>query len=268
MTLDALGRRSRFNRTSHGKRIALVERDIEILSLLYRYRYLRQSQLAAFLKPRSAKRFVERLGCLFHETGFINRPQVQHRHFDSRCTPMIYEISRSGIAYLESPDRLPHRAVTFSQRASRAISPQFLHTMLIIDALVAVELDARSKLSQRFVPVDEILARAPPSTRNARNPLRAPVTLQPSPKYPFIRRRMESHLIPDALYGIEYLIDGEKRYRFWALEVERTSPASRSNANASSTRLKQAAYKSLIKSKGYKTHWGIPNLKLHLIAAN
>ena len=264
---DSLGRRSRFQRCRLGKQTTLVERDIKILCLLFRYRYLRQAHLLSFLKPKSKKRFVERLGDLFHESGLINRPSGQHRHFDSRCTPMIYEITKSGIACLESLGALPQRAVTFSLRRSRASNPQFLHTMMIIDALVETELIVHEKPDQRFVPVDEILARAPKSTQLARNPLRVPVTLKPCSEHPVIRSRQDTHLIPDGLYGIEYLIDGEKRYRFWALECERTSPGSRSSASASSTALKRAAYDALIQSKAYKSHWGIPNLKLHLVSA-
>ena len=262
---DALGRRSRFQRVRTGKRIQLGERDLDILALLYRYRYLRQTQLAAFLEPRSQKRFVERLGDLFHETGLINRPAAQHGVFDARCTPLIYEISRAGTRYLETLNAVPSRAVTFSFRAGRSYSPQFLHTMMIIDCLVAIELAIRQTPGQRFVPVDEILARAPDTTRLASNPLSVPVTLRPSPKTPQIRARRETHLIPDALYGIEYAIDGEKRYRFWALECERTTPKSRSNGSGSSTALKHAAYDALIRSGAFKTHWGIPNLKLHLV---
>ena len=115
---------------------------------------------------------------------------------------------------------------------------------------------------QRFVPVDEILARASKEVRNARNPLSVPVTILPSRDHPVIRSRLETHVIPDALYGIEYLVDGEKRYRFWTLECERTSPFSRTTTKASSRALKLAAYDVLIKSKAFKRHWGIPNLKL------
>ena len=137
--------------------------------------------------------------------------------------------------------------------------------MMVIDCLVAVELAVRRNAGQRFVPIDEVLTRAPQSTSQAPNPLSVPVALTPSKACPQIRSRPETHLIPDALYGIEYLIDGEKRYRFWALECERTSPQFRSKVSASSSMLKRAAYDALITSGGYKSHWGIPNLKLHLV---
>lgn len=265
-TRDALGRRSRFVRMRTGKRLVLVQRDLDILRWLYRYRYLRQTHLQTLLQPVSPKRFAERLGDLFHETGLINRPNIQSTLFDARSSPMLYELTSSGIECLAAQDALPHRAVTFSRRSSRSYSPQLLHTMMIIETLLAIECAATKAPGQRFVPVDEILARAPPCAQNARNPLSIPVTLEPNPRHSIIRKRRETMLIPDALYGIEYDSDGEKRYRFWALECERTSPSWRSRTDASSTALKRAAYDALIASRSYQSHWGIPNLKLHLVA--
>lgn len=249
-----------------GKRLVLGQRDLEILQWLYRYRYLRQTHLQALLQPVSPKRFTERLGNLFHETGLINRPALQLTQFDARSSPMLYEITPSGIDCLASHDALPHRAVTFSRRSSRSYSPQLLHTMMIIETLLAIECAAMKEQGQRFVPVDETLARAPQSTQSARNPLAIPVTLEPNAQHSIVRKCVETTLIPDALYGIEYDADGEKRYRFWALECERTSPASRSRTDASSTALKDATYDALIASQTYRSHWGIPNLKLHLVS--
>ena len=220
----------------------LGQRDLDILSWLYRYRYLRQTHLQMLVQPVSQKRFVERLGDLFHETGLINRPAIQLPLFDARATPMLYEITTKGIDCLVAHDALPHRAVTFSRQSSRSYSPHFLHTMMVIETLLAIERTANETLGQRFVPVDEILARAPQAVRDARNPLAIPVTLMPDARHNVIRTRRDTMLISDALYGIEYELDGEKRYRFWALECERTSPARRSRSDASSTALKQAAY--------------------------
>lgn len=264
---DCLGRRSRFKRQNSGKRIRLNQRDSELLRWLYRYRYLKSLHLLQIFKPKSPKRFVERLGNLFHETGYINRPNLQGDLFSAYTSSILYEISNKGIEVLAAQGALPDRAVTFSRRSPRSYSPQHLHTMMIIEALLEIELETNEATGQRFVPVDEILTRAPESTRQARNPLSIPVTLKPTGKYPFIQSRIDTHLIPDALYGIEYLVKDEKRYRFWALECERASPTSRSHTRASSTRLKHATYEALLASREFKKHWGIPNLKLHLVTA-
>ncbi len=258
---DASGRRSRFVRTPTGKRIELGARDQEILRWLYRYGYLRQSQLVALLQPRSEKRLIERLGDLFHETGLINRPLAEPGSFDLRATPMLYEVTARGIDWLTARDALPHRAVTFSFRSKRAGRHQLPHTMMIIETLLAIELATMKADGQRFVPVYEILARASAATRTARKPLALPLT-------GLVAGCSSALLIPDALYGIEYDIAGEKRYRFWALECERTSPAWRSTMTASSTAKKKAAYDAVIRSGAYRIHWGIPNLKLQVVRAS
>lgn len=262
MIADALGRRSRFVRCPTGKRIVISERDISILQLLYRYRFLRTPQIVKFLRPRSERRLVERLGDLFHETTFITRPPAQWRYGDPRRTPVVHELTCKGLALLEDRDALPSRATPLSRRTDKGRSPQFPHALMIVDTLTSIELALRDTPDQRFVCIDEILARSPETTRNAKNPLTAPVTIQPHKDFPDIRTPWHTHVIPDGLFGIEYLIEGKKRYRFWALECERTSPARRSHSRASSLTRKHAAYQALIRSGGYKTHWNIPNLKL------
>jgi len=265
MPLDQLGRRSRFARSPSGKRMQLTDRDLGILRWLHRYRFLTAPQLVAILCPRSPKRFVERLGDLFHETGLINRLEVRWRGLHAHCQPLSYELSTLGLRLLEYRDDIPKRAVTLSRRASGRRHLQFDHATLVIDTLLKIELATNGAPGQRFVPVDEILTRAPSSTRTARNPLAVPVTLSPCEALPDLKRPWHTHIIPDALYGIEYEIDGEKRYRFWALECENTTPEQRSSARHSSIARKRAAYETLIASRAYRDHWGIPNLKLNLV---
>lgn len=86
--------------------------------------------------------------------------------------------------------------------------------MMIVDALVEVELKAIANPDTRFVPVDEILARAPDKTRSAPNPLAVPVTIPPNKAFPKFKRPWQTHIIPDGLYGIEYMIEGENDIGF------------------------------------------------------
>lgn len=265
MPTDTLGRRSRFVRSPIGKRIVVSERDTIILQLLYRYRFLRSSQVITFLCPKSERRLTERLGDLFHETALINRPPAQWRYGDPRCTSVVHELSPKGLAFLQERDLVPLRATTLSRRGSSGRTQQFAHAMMVVDVLTTIELALRDLPDQRFVCIDEILKRAPETTRDAKNPLAAPVTIHPHKDFPDIITPWKTHVIPDGLFGIEYLVDNKKRYRFWALECERTSPARRSHTRASSLMRKRAAYQALISSQGYKAHWGIPNLKLHVV---
>ncbi|MEJ8574140.1 replication-relaxation family protein [Microbaculum marinum] len=265
---DGMGRRSRFQRTPIGKRIFLSDRDFEILWWLYRYRYLRATHLAALVEPRSEKRFAERLGDLYHETGLIDRPAAQWRRFDARYQPIVYELSAKGCRYLGCQRDLPHRAVTFGKGERGGTTPHFDHAMMIVDALAETEIETRRCRSRRFVPVDEILTRLPnrPIT-SAKHPLAIPVTVRPSNDLTAIKALIATDVIPDALYGVEHLVGDEKLYRFFALECENSSPKSRSTGKLSSLAFKQAAYEALLQSQAYRSAWGIPCLELRVLSA-
>src|SRR5712692_10132880 len=89
-------RRSRMRRISTGKRVELTERDIELFKLLDRYHYLRSNFLYAFLGGKSETRFKERLGHLYHDGGYINRPAQQWQFANCRYMPVIYELDTKG----------------------------------------------------------------------------------------------------------------------------------------------------------------------------
>jgi len=181
--------------------------------------------------------------------------------FDARCMPMLHEVTDAGIDWLSSLGRLPARAVTFSRRDRPRSLAQLPHTLLVIETLLKIERDTATCRGLRFVAFDEILSRAPTTTRAAANPLALAFAL------PSVTGRPTQKIcvIPDALYGIEHEIDGEKRYRFWALECERTIPAWRSNSDSTSLAWKISAYEELIAAGRHRQHWGIPNLKLNIV---
>ena len=94
--MQAHKRRSRMRRVSVGKRIELTDRDIELFKLLNRYRYLRSNFLYAFLGGNSETRFKERLGHLYHDGQYINRPPQQWQFANCRHMPLIYELDDKG----------------------------------------------------------------------------------------------------------------------------------------------------------------------------
>jgi hypothetical protein len=96
LSMETSTRRSRMHRTSVGKRVELTERDIELFKLLNRYRYLRSTFLYAFLGGNSETRFKERLGHLYHDGGYIRRPEQQWQFANSRHMPAIYELDTKG----------------------------------------------------------------------------------------------------------------------------------------------------------------------------
>src|SRR6267154_2473565 len=89
--MRSLIRRSRMQRCRTGKRLELTARDLEIFRLLTGYRYLSAPTIHVFVGGASRKRFVERLGDLYHE-GFLDRPQRQWEMADCRHRPAVYEL--------------------------------------------------------------------------------------------------------------------------------------------------------------------------------
>jgi Replication-relaxation len=237
-------RRSRMERTSTGRRIALSPRDIELFKLLSRYRYLRSTYLHAFVGGLSATRFKERLGDLFHE-GYLDRPSQQWDFADARCMPVVYENGKGSVQALRAcGSGLDEEGRRVAGTAHR----QFLHALMICEALASIELAARGDTRLRFISWPEILARAPEAVRASGKSLRLPV---PSGGY----------VVPDGVFGIEYRSSGSSSYRFFALEADRgTMPIARTNARQSSYLGKLAAYREIIVRHVHKTHWGIPNL--------
>ena len=62
-------------------------------------------------------------------------------------------------------------------------------------------------------------------------------------------------------FGLEYTVDGARKYRFFALEADRgTMPVQRSKPGQTSYLGKIAAYREITKQQVHKAHWGIPNL--------
>lgn len=240
-------RRSRMKRKSTGKRLELTGRDLAIFELLERYRYLRSTYIHAFVGGISETRFKERLGDLYHEGGYIDRPKEQWQLAHSRYMPVVYEATdkaRRVLSEYGSPRGGQDEAMARGHR-------QFAHTLMTCEVLASIELAAMADPNLRFISAREILAKAPERTRNSAYPFRIPCGLSSD----------ATGVIPDALFGLEYLRDGQKSYRFFALEVDRaTMPVTRKGRGQTSYLGKLLAYRDVLANETHKTHLGLPNL--------
>jgi len=237
-------RRSRIRRTRTGKRLALTPRDIDIFRAVSRYRYLRSTYLHAFVGGASETRFKERLGDLFHE-GYLDRPSQQWQFADALHAPVVYESGEGARrALCESGIAVDEPRTLLAQTAHR----QFQHSLMICELLASLEIATRGVPGLGFIPWSEVLARAPEATRASPRPFQLSL---PSGAY----------LVPDGLFGLEYVQDAKKSYRFFALEADRgTMPVERSDKGQTSYLAKLAGYQGIIAQRAYKTTWGTPNL--------
>jgi hypothetical protein len=231
-------------RTPTGKRIEITQRDMEMFKLLERYRYLRASYIHAFVGGASETRFKERLGDLFHE-GYVDRPSQQWEFASARHSPVVYESGAGARRVLQALSSEDVGRYTFLAEGAHR---QFLHSLMICEILASFDLAIRVREGLRFIGWPEILGKAPDATQRSHTPFRLPVPSGGS-------------LVPDGLFGIEYALDGAKRYRFFALEADRgTMPIQRSKPGQTSYLGKIAAYREITSQQVHKAHWGIPNL--------
>jgi hypothetical protein len=246
-------RRSRMHRASTGKRIELTERDIEIFKLLARYRFLRSTYIHAFVGGNKTK-LIERLGHLYHEGGYLDRPEQQWEAVNARYMPVAYELAERGRFVLVDAK------TDFPQRTDRA--RQYRHEALVCAVVASIEIESRTIPGLRFIPWEEILcsSKMPAATRNSPNP--KAVSTRTASLGPAASGILgEADLVPDAVFGVEYAADGRKSFRFFALEVDRkTEPVFRSDNRQSSFARKLVQYHDLTQRSLYRARWGIPNL--------
>jgi hypothetical protein len=263
-------RRSRMRRVATRKRVQITPRDVEILRLLKRYRYLRSSFLHALVGGKSQKRFIERLGHLYHEGGYVDRPAQQWQAINARYMPAVYELGQAGERLLEALDGESIRS-QLARKGRQGAVRQFQHDLMICDIIASIEVGTRSTTGVRLVSWDEIMAspKMPRATREAPNPFAMPVSITytcPDNAHP---QRWEKPLIPDALFGIEYASRYSKTYRFFALEADRnTEPVVRGSPVQTSYLRKILQYRALAAGEVHRSHFGLPNLLVLTVTTN
>lgn len=258
--IDTLNRRSRYKRQPSGRNVQITNRDLDILTLMYRYRYLTSQDLIAFFKPKSSKRFTERLGKLFHDAGLLDRPKEQWERAGAHYAHSVYELSSKGKRFLLEKRKEPLHAVIFAKDRPDSASPQFKHVLRINQVILEAELETLDEPHQRFVSLGEIQQKQLAKGKEFK--LEFPVTIPISKANLHTVHR--TTVKPDGLYGIEYFDREQKLYRFFAVEVELSSPAKRKTLKNSSSFKKQLAYDAATKSGSYKSTLGVPNLQLKL----
>ena len=255
-------------RVSAGKRIELTDRDIELFKLLSRYRYLRSNFLYSFLGGNSETRFKERLGHLYHDGRYINRPPQQWQFANCRHMPLIYELDDNGEQVLRQQGLIQSDSPLLTKGRAGACR-QFAHEMMICDCIASIELGVREDRDLRFISWQEIIAKAPEQTCGLHNPFELPVSISHAFSNAKGVQRADIKIVPDALFGLEYGAHSQKSYRFFVLEGDRGQmPVARSNLRQSSYLRKILAYRAIAAQNIHKSHLGIPNFLVLNVITN
>ena len=235
--------------------------------MLSRYRFLRSTYLYALVGGKSRKRFIERLGDLFHEGGYLTRPTAQWQTINASYMPVVYALGSAGKNVLEQHGVTRPSLSSLTWNAGRP-GRHFQHELMVCDILASVEIATRADPHVRFVSWPEILAhpKMPQATRENSKPLatRVPVTYKPPGSHKL--QRSNRLLVPDAVFGLEYATPLGNKYRFFALEADRqTQPVFRRTLSQSSVLRKILQYREIITHTLHRDRWGLPNLLVLMV---
>ena len=249
-------RRSRIRRQSANRTILLSPRDIAVFKLLDRYRYLPSNFILAFVGGNPI-RFKQRLGALFHE-GYLNRPHRQWHAINARYRPAIYELD------VKARQALAERGVLSRHRVGAAGS--FAHEVMVCLTMASFELAAQTDTGLRFVSWPHLLANAPQQTRQSPTPFAIPVTI-------FHRdRRQAFDLKPDGRpFALKLSLSNNRKRALYfpGFELDRhTEPLSTADLERSSIIKKVLAYREMVASNLYKTHFDFPNMLVPFVTVN
>ena len=134
-----------------GKSLQLTDRDLQILRCLHRYRFLRSTHLYGLVGGKSQKRFVERLGDLYHEGGYVDRPRQQWQTANARYMPVVYELGAAGRKLLRQHGAAADRGTVATGKDRERPYRQFQHELMIADILASIEIGVRADPALRFV---------------------------------------------------------------------------------------------------------------------
>jgi hypothetical protein len=255
---DKLGRRNRLKPHSTGKRIRLTDRDLLWMQKIHEHGPLATGELLAFSESggQNAGRAKNRLTDLFnednteHEKSYLTRPPQQFQTIDARYNELIYGLTAAGELALKEAD-------LWSDWVHKAGGP-FWHQREVAKVTAGVEIDGLNHSDQNYIQGWKVLERA-------QTKLRYPITF----KDPGTGKTLTRDLIPDQLYGIEYLTNDGPRYRFYVVEVERGTNPKTSQQDRKSVERMKAMYDVYIGQGKYKEHLGLrAPLVLFVISAD
>lgn len=244
---DRLNRRRRDRRQSMGKRITPQRRDVLWLQKLHEHGPLSSGFLHAFSQhiARNEKRARDRLTDLFNETqtphrgAYLDRPLQQFRTIDARYQSLVYDLAPAG-------ERALKEHGLWSDFTNAHAGP-WQHRFMVACITASIELATLNNRHVNFIRQRDILARA-------RTQLRHPVPF----KDPKTGKTLKSDLIPDAVFGLEYVEGTKKSYRFFLVEADRATEPSRASKFNRKSHLKNfLQYREYVGHGMYKQHLGL-----------
>ena len=235
-----MSRHPRFQRVTKVAPIRLTERDLEIIRLIHRHRFLRSHQIVMLIGG-SAQQLARRLQWLFHH-GYLERPRAQLQYYERHGSQsIVYGLGNKSGSLLQL-----HPAEWGEK--NRAIGRMYLaHALLVSDVMVALEL-ACHQHGVRLLHEDELNL-----------PVVAPLSWRVK-----LRDGTKLGVIPDRVFALEYTDqDNEVQRVYYFLEADRgTMPVIREKLTQTSFYRKLLAYEATWANKVHQRHLGIHRFRV------
>jgi hypothetical protein len=215
--------------------IKLTDGDADIIRHVAKHRFLRSPDIAR-LTGRPLEKVRERANELYH-SYHLDRPPVQFDlPVERGSAPHIFALGNKGADLLTALDGVPRAKVDWTDKNHTVGAVFFLHTLMVADLMIAFEIATRASGGViRLMEPDEILARAPETTRRAANPWKLTATIVDA------TGRGEVGNIPDKVFGLDNTQARKRSYFLY--EADRgTMPITRTHPRQTSFQQKVLGY--------------------------
>jgi Replication-relaxation len=238
----------RFKRVPNIGLIVLTERDLQILRLAHRHRFLRSQQIVA-LMGGSPQWIVRRLQLLYHH-GYLERPRAQLQYYERGGSRSIaYGLGNKGGAGLRQEFGIAVHPDSWGEK-NHAIGRVYLeHALLVSEVMTSIELACRKHGGIKLLYQDQ---------------LGLSVQKQPFGWRARVQNGLQLGIIPDQVFALEYPdARGQNQRSYFFLEADRgTMPVIRQGLAQTSMYRKLLAYKATWTNKVHQRHLGIQRFRV------
>ncbi len=244
--------------TEQAPPLQFTERDTEMLRQVALHRFLRSRHLVS-LAGGSPQQVLRRLQLLFHH-GYLERPRCQLDYYhQGGSRGLIYGLGSKGAAHLRRQLDMPFERMDWTPK-NRSVGRVFLeHALMVSDFMVSLEMSCLMHGGVKLLQRDDIPL--PDDLREKKMPFAWSV---------HITGRRKVGIIPDAVFGLEYLDkDGRTQKVFYFLEADRaTMPIKRDRLECSSVFRKFLAYEATWSQGVHRSRFGWNRFRVLTLTAS
>lgn len=254
--------RPRRRRSGSAPPFQITPRDLDILRVVFRYRFLNSFQIIKLING-SEKNIRNRLKGLF-ELELLDRPACQYDFYKpgGGSSPLVYALSIKGERLLLHQDGMLAGGRVSARKSNQPIGRPFLeHTLDVADFAVNLITDVQQQDNLDLIDSDALIKRLPLETQSLRKPFKRTV--------PVLYKSMRHQIGVDPDYAFSLADLKRKRRAHFFVEIDRgTMPVERYDLKQTSILRKYLAYNALWKAKMHNSHFGWKNFRVLFVTCD